>query len=104
MNQTPDCEQEVTQAKKALAEGRLRRATHHLATALETDPGRREWLTLLDRVIAEADDPLQLVPPERDLDPTDAAVRAYVLGKKGKVAEAIDLLLGAVGARPTGLP
>jgi hypothetical protein len=60
----PTLEEEAVRAKRALADGKPKRAVYHLAAALEGAPGRRDWLALLDQAIAAARDPLQLLPTE----------------------------------------
>jgi tetratricopeptide (TPR) repeat protein len=99
----PTPEEEVALAKKALAEGKLKRALYHVAGALEADPGRQEWLGLLDRVLAASRDPLQLTPAEKDAEPADVAVHCYILAHAGKAAEAVERLLELIAARPAAV-
>lgn len=93
-------EDDITQAREALAEGDLQQAAHHVAAALGVDPNRREWLQLLDQVIETAVVPLELFPIDETPVYCTVAAHAYVLARQGSYREAIDLLLQTIHVRP----
>src|SRR5437764_563192 len=88
-------------ARQALESDNLSAALRHVASALAMDPNRAEVLSVLDAIIAGADDPFRLLP-EDDLPSTSAmrAVHAYLLADQGRLPEAIDELLGVIAERP----
>lgn len=92
---------DIALAREAIAAGDLRHAAFHAARALTADPGRREWLLILDQVIDAAAEPLDLFPLDEEgtAFPT-AAAHAYALGRLGRVPEALDLLFKTILARP----
>jgi hypothetical protein len=93
-------EQDAAIAESALWEGDLPHAAFHIGCALASDPARAEWRTLLERILATADDPLDIVPDEDGMYFATAAVRAYALASLGRHAEAIPLLIGIAVAKP----
>ncbi len=95
---TPEQDMEI--AESAMAEGDPKHAVFHVAWALATDPLRREWLAVLDRIIAGVDDPIRLAPLEPDTSFAMAAVHAYILGRLGRYDQAIGLLLQVFPVRP----
>ncbi|MBI3725601.1 tetratricopeptide repeat protein, partial [bacterium] len=95
-------EEEAAIALDALAKNELQHAAHHIACALASDPTRPEWLELLEKIVANADDPLSLAPLEQGK-PTwfgTAAVRARILARAGKLEEALGLLVQASAGAP----
>jgi tetratricopeptide (TPR) repeat protein len=72
----------------------------HLANLLSYDPGRREWIELLeDYLKAAGGDPEALFPRGDKLYYATEAVRAYVYYKQGRLADAIALLNQVVQAK-----
>ncbi|WP_394839457.1 tetratricopeptide repeat protein [Pendulispora rubella] len=71
-----------------------------LARALAVRPNDSETLALADAWIAAAKDPLELVPLHTETTFAMVALRARVLATRGKVTEAIELLLQVVATRP----
>jgi len=94
-------EEDARIARAALLEGDLPHAAHHIAAALASDPLRKEWLITLDQIVAEADDPLDLIADRGELWFGDAAVRARFLWLAGRTADALSLLIYATAAAPT---
>jgi tetratricopeptide (TPR) repeat protein len=100
---TPTPAEEAALARELLARGDLTHGVSHLAGALAADPTNPEWLELLDRAIAESDEPLELAPLEEGKEGSwfgIVAVRAYVLAKTGRVVEGVELLLQVFQVRP----
>ena len=95
---TPEQDMEI--AESALADGDPKHAVFHIAWALAADPRRREWLAVLDRIIAAADDPIRLAPLEEETSFAMAAVHAYILGRLGRSDRAIGILLHVFAVRP----
>ena len=94
-------EQDIEIAKEALAQGDAKHAVFHIAWALATDPLRREWLTVLDQILAGNHDPARLAPIEEEASFAMVAVHAYILGRKrGTLDQAIGLLLQVFAVRP----
>jgi tetratricopeptide (TPR) repeat protein len=94
---------DVVVARRALEQGDLAHAAHHIANALATDPVRRDWLALLDEAIARAGpSALDLAPdePQKETYFGIVAVRAYILARIGRLAEAVSLLLQVIRAKP----
>jgi tetratricopeptide (TPR) repeat protein len=87
-------------AEEALAQGDRRHAVFHVAWALATDPLRREWLAVLDRIIAGVEAPTRLAPLEKETSFAIAAVHAYILGRPGTYDRAIGILLQVFAGRP----
>ncbi len=98
----PTPEQEAADAQRFLSSGRLALAADRLASALDADPIRRDWLTLLAHLIDAADDPLALAPLDSDSTPIGmVAIRAYAMFKLERYHEAIDLLMQCALAAPS---
>lgn len=98
-----DPNEEASIARDALARGHVRHAAFHLALALASDPDSPERLELLDRIVDNAEDPLSIAPLETNGDPTyfgTMAIRAHVLARGGRLAEALPLVASAVAALP----
>jgi tetratricopeptide (TPR) repeat protein len=94
-------EDDITIARAAVAEGNLKHAAFHVACALHSDPNRREWLDLLDQVIAAAPDPLELTPVGGPNTPLNLyAVHGYILARQGQPGPAADLVVQVSAARP----
>src|SRR5262245_36671832 len=97
----PTPEQEAASAQHAFAAGHLKDAADHLAHALSSDPLRKDWLTLLARVVDAADDPLALAPLDAESTLVGiVAVRGYIMFKLGKFHEAVHLMLDCALAAP----
>lgn len=96
-------EQDVEIARRALQEGELRHAAHHIGCALRADPTREEWVELLDEILAAAPDPLALSQAEekQGLFVGTAAVRARTLVKLDRPVEALELLLDMIASQPS---
>ncbi len=91
-------EDEARIAIEALAEGDLGHAIFHAGGALASNPTNPEWLALLDTIIEKSDDALSFVDGKNDF--LNASIRAYVLAKKGQLADALSLLVAVARARP----
>jgi tetratricopeptide (TPR) repeat protein len=97
----PDPASPLDAARRALEDEDLTAAARHVAAALGDDPNRSEALSLLDDIIAAAEDPLDLVPDDDLPSPSGmVAVHAYILADQGRLPEAIDKLLGVIADRP----
>jgi tetratricopeptide (TPR) repeat protein len=97
----PSPDDPLDAAREALENENLPAAVRHVASALGEDPNRSEALAVLDEIIAAAADPLDLIPDDDLPTPSGlAAVHAYILADQGRVADAIDKLLGVIGSRP----
>ncbi|MCC7449799.1 MAG: hypothetical protein IT324_20430 [Anaerolineae bacterium] len=83
---------EFRTAQKAFREGELRHAVYHLSWALSKDPQRREWLALLDQIIAASNQPFWLVPLQKGIDFANAAVAAYIYAKSGNIERALQIM------------
>lgn len=79
-------------ARRALAEEDPRHASIHVAGALFDNPNDREALDLADEIMQVSNDPLEYVPVQEKNYAGTMALRAYFLGKMGRLAEAIQLL------------
>jgi tetratricopeptide (TPR) repeat protein len=95
---TPEQDMEI--AEEALAQGDPRHAVFHIAWALATDPLRRDWRAVLDRIIAGVEDPIRLAPLDGENSFAMVAVHAYILGRRGHYDRAIGLLLQVFAVRP----
>lgn len=84
---------EFRTAQKAFREGELRHAVYHLSWALSKDPQRREWLALLDQIIAASNQPFWLVPLQKGIDFANAAVAAYIYAKSGNIERALQIMI-----------
>lgn len=72
----------------------------HLANLLSYDPGRPEWVELLENYLGAAQpDPEALIPRGEQLYYTTEAMRAYIWHKQGKLREAVGLLVNVVQAK-----
>jgi tetratricopeptide (TPR) repeat protein len=94
---------EAVLAQALLAKGELVHGAFHLAGALVEEPLHPDCLELLDRYIASAPDPLELAPLKEGPEGNwlgIAALRALILGRIGRVPEAVALLVQVVMARP----
>lgn len=95
-HKTPAPEEDAALAHDLFLQGELQHGIFHLACALASDPSNQAWLSLADRYVEAADDPLALVPledGEKGSYFATIALRAYVLRKLGRTAEALRLLL-----------
>ncbi len=93
-------ENDLTQAREALALNDLPRAAFHAARALADEPTDLERMKFLDEILDAADDPLSVVPLTDDAPFFIAAARAHAHARQGRYSEAIDLLLQVVQSRP----
>lgn len=96
----PSPPQDLELAKLAFAKGDLSHATHHIACAIAVDPLGPQYLEMIDRLIANTDDPLALAPVQDGAFYGMVAVRAYMLADRGDYDDALDLLLQVVGSKP----
>lgn len=71
----------------------------HLAELLVFDPGRGEWLELLERYLGRQG-PEELLPEEEERYFATEAVRAFVLARQGDLKQAVELLLEVNQAKP----
>ena len=95
--------EEASLAEALLGKRDVVHGAFHLAGALVEQPLNDEWLKLVDRYIAASPEPLELAPlkagPEENWLGM-VALRALILGKTGRIPEAVVLVLQAVMARP----
>jgi tetratricopeptide (TPR) repeat protein len=78
----------------------LKHGAGHLANLLSYDPGHPEWIELLEGYLAKAGpDPETLIPRGEKLYYSTEAMRAYLWHKKGRLADAVNLLVNAVQAK-----
>ncbi len=94
---------EAALAQRLLTKDDLVHGAYHLAAAVVEEPLQEKWLALLDEYIASAPEPLELAPLKEGPDGNwlgIAVLRAQILGKLGRIREAIALVLQAVMARP----
>jgi tetratricopeptide (TPR) repeat protein len=95
--------EEAALAQTLLAKGDLVHGAFHLAGAVVEEPLHADWLELVDRYVAAAPDPLELAPLKEGPEGNwlgIVALRALILGKIGRVAEAVAVLVQVVMARP----
>jgi tetratricopeptide (TPR) repeat protein len=97
----PEPEEDAAIARSEFAAGHLEHAAFHIANALGADPNRPNWLETFDAIIAASSNPRTLFP----FDPAGSsycigAAHAYILAKAGQYADAFDLLLQVIAARP----
>jgi tetratricopeptide (TPR) repeat protein len=79
----------------------LRHGAGHLANLLTYDPAQPEWLDLLEQYLAAAGpDPESLIPRGDKLYYGTEAVRAYIWHRRGRLADAVDLLTQVTKAKP----
>ncbi|WP_425616980.1 tetratricopeptide repeat protein [Anatilimnocola sp. NA78] len=79
----------------------LPHGANHLANLLSYDPGRPEWVELLERyLVAAGPTPEQLIPRGEQLYYSTEALRAYIWHKQGRLHDAVELLLGSTDAKP----
>jgi tetratricopeptide (TPR) repeat protein len=95
---TPEQDMEI--AESAMAHGDLEHAVSHIARALAAYPLRRDWLAVLERIIAIVPDPARLAPIEGHTSFAMVAVHGYILGRLGRIDQAIGLLLQVFAIRP----
>jgi tetratricopeptide (TPR) repeat protein len=97
---SPNPDDELAIAEAVFAKGEHKHAANHLASVLVFDPHRADALALLNQLIAAVADPLELAPLEKETYVGTGAMRAYILARIGKIADAVDVLLQVVTARP----
>jgi hypothetical protein len=90
----------LAQAEAALRHGDARQAVALLAQVVAVEPTAPGVLRQLDQAIAACDDPLAAVPLTTKTTYGTAAVRVYILGKRGRMPEAFALLTRLVVAEP----
>lgn len=97
---SPEFELFIAQTE-LLQGGHLGHGASHLANLLALDPGRSEWVALLESYLAASQpDPELLIPRHgKQLYYATEAMRAYIWYKKGKLGDAIDLLVNVVDAK-----
>lgn len=96
-------EEDAALAQTLLAQGDLTHGAYHLAGAIASDPHNPDWLALLDRYIAAAEDPLDLAPLKDGTEPNyfgTVALRAYILAHTDRIAEGVALLLQVIAIKP----
>jgi tetratricopeptide (TPR) repeat protein len=88
-------------AKAELENGsNLAHGMSHLAQLLSYDPGRKEWVELLDAYLEKAgSDPERLLPRGKNLYFATEAVRAYIYNRDGKTDKAVSLLIDVTQAK-----
>src|SRR3974390_1558210 len=98
-------ESELRLAEQELGlRGDLQHGAHHLAQLLSIDPGRREGLDLLTKYLEKVQgDESKLYPIREQSYLEEEAVRAYAWARKGRIEEAISLLIQVVHARPNSI-
>ena len=93
-------EEDIRLAEHWLGQGDLKHAAFHAGAALVKNANNPEWLSLLERIITCAPDPLELAPMgERNYAGT-AAMHAYILAHIGRYSEALPLILQVAGRLP----
>ena len=96
----PSFEDDAAIARAALAAGDARHALHHVACAVSTGADRPACGALIDELVAAlGDDPLATVPAT-GLWFGMGGLRAELLARAGRHAEAIPLLLACLAAVP----
>ncbi|WP_262284836.1 tetratricopeptide repeat protein [Micromonospora sp. MA102] len=93
-------EEELALARLALAEGDLRHAAEHVATALVRAPTLPEVHETLARLAAASDGDLDLFPLGHHAFVGAVVARAHLLAAAGRPAEGLDLLAAATGYAP----
>jgi tetratricopeptide (TPR) repeat protein len=98
-------ESELRLAEQELGlRGDLQHGAHHLAQLLSMDPGRREGLDLLTKYLEKVQgDESKLYPNQEKRFFTEEAVRACAWARKGRIEDAISLLIQVVHARPNSI-
>lgn len=99
--EAPTLDTELAHAAAELEAGDVDDALRHLAMALSLDPTHPDARRLLDRALDEAGErALDLLRIEEGTFFGVAALRAYVLARRGYPEEALALLFGVVRFRP----
>ena len=93
-------EQELDIARRALAEGNLHHAAHHVAAALAIDPNSSAVLAVAGQLLAAAPDPLALTAVDGEPHYGLVALRALTMRRLGEIDEAVSLLLAVIGTCP----
>lgn len=93
--------QDLALARRALDEGDIKHAAHHVACALGEDANDDDALAFADDLLSRVDDPLALASlGDGEASYAIVAFRGLVLARLGELAEAIDLVLQVVAVRP----
>ncbi|HEY8074915.1 MAG TPA: tetratricopeptide repeat protein [Labilithrix sp.] len=95
-NTTP--EEDARIALEVLASGDIGHALFHAGGALSSDPTNAEYRAILDRILERADDAARLLEGKNDF--VNASVRAYALAGKGRLEDALGLVIAVARARP----
>ena len=93
-------DEDLEQARQALARGDMRHAADHLAGAIAHAPTLPEAHELLSRLAAHADGALELFPLEQHAFVGTVVARAHLLAAAGRPEEALPLLAAASGHTP----
>jgi tetratricopeptide (TPR) repeat protein len=79
----------------------LKHGASHLANLLSYDPGNPEWVELLERYLKAAEpEPEAMIPRGDKLYYSTEALRAYIWHKKGRLEDAVRLLVDVTHAKP----
>ncbi len=93
-------DEDLEQARDALARGEMRHAADHLAGAIAHAPTLPEAHELLSRLAAHADGALELFPLEQHAFVGTVVARAHLLAAAGRPEDALPLLAAASGHTP----
>ncbi len=87
-------------ARRIFADGDFQHSANHLAWALAADPGRQEWLALLDELIQSTGGKLlPMAPGATQTSFAEEAVRAYCAAKQGRLNDAVSSLLSVTNCK-----
>jgi tetratricopeptide (TPR) repeat protein len=87
-------------AQKALSKNDLSHALYHIGLALGVDPTYPEAQTMLTQVLAQTNNPLNLIPEEPRMHISTAALRADLLARHGRLHEAIQFMTQVMQTAP----
>jgi tetratricopeptide (TPR) repeat protein len=98
----PSPKEDFQTAQAAFAKRDYSHAIFHLSHALGSNPDNKDYLTLLNRIINNAREPLSLIQPDAKggMDYANAAVHAYIHAQMGKYEEAVALMAQILRAIP----
>lgn len=93
-------EEAIEQASKRFLDGELGEAAELVGYALSFDPERASWHGFLETLLEASPDPSTLVPLRDGIPYPTAALRAWILWRVGRHAEAVGLLLEVLSLCP----
>lgn len=96
-----DAEEHYQLAVAAYQQGESKPAAYFISCALVSDPNSKDLLELLDKIIADSEDPISISPLCEDKHFNTVAVHCYILARTGRLEEALKILFEVVSVRPS---